>query len=304
MPLDSFPVLTGYVATTPRAAADVVLKSPQGDPLLATWQYGLGRVMAWTSDAQGRWTAGLLLWPSANRFFGDIVHASLPQPGDPALQVETRVQGDHTHLLVTAPPTSGATVTVNALTPDLADTSLILSSTGPGRFEGDLPTDQVGSYLLHISDAAGGVVRHTSTTGLVVPYSPEYRDLGTDLATLKAIAQAGGGVLLTDVSQAFRVPVPTVRAALPIGEILLVLAILLFPLDVALRRLIFRLEDMPAWRAAVARRPAAAVPAEATVTRLKERVDGIRAARAAQPRAPKKPPEDPTGDLLARRRRR
>ena len=304
VPLDSFPVLTGYVATTPRAAADVVLKSPQGDPLLATWQYGLGRVMAWTSDAQGRWTAGLLLWPSANRFFGDIVHASLPQPGDPALQVETRVQGDHTHLLVTAPPTSGATVTVNALTPDLADTSLILSSTGPGRFEGDLPTDQVGSYLLHISDAAGGVVRHTSTTGLVVPYSPEYRDLGTDLATLKAIAQAGGGVLLTDVSQAFRVPVPTVRAALPIGEILLVLAILLFPLDVALRRLIFRLEDMPAWRAAVARRPAAAVPAEATVTRLKERVDGIRAARAAQPRAPKKPPEDPTGDLLARRRRR
>src|SRR2546429_2323654 len=213
VPLDSFPALTGYVATTPRAAADVVLKSPQGDPLLATWQYGLGRVMAWTSDAQGRWSAGLLQWPSANRFFGDIVHASLPQPGDPALQVETRVQGDHTHLLVTAPVTSGATVTVNALTPDLAAAGLILSSTGPGRFEGDLPTDQVGSYLLHVSESAGGVVRHTTTTGLVVPYSPEYRDLGTDVATLKAIAQAGGGVLLSDVSQALRVPVPAVHAA-------------------------------------------------------------------------------------------
>jgi hypothetical protein len=304
VPLDSFPALTGYVATTQRAAADVVLKSPQGDPLLATWQYGLGRVMAWTSDAQGRWTNGLLQWSAANRFFGDIVHASLPQPGDPALTVETRVQGDHTHLLVTAPPTSGATVTVNALTPDLAAAGLILSSTGPGRFEGDLPTDQVGSYLLHVSESAGGVVRHTTTTGLVVPYSPEYRDLGTDVATLKAIALAGGGVLLSDASQAFRVPVPNVRAALPIGEILLVLAILLFPVDVALRRLIFRLEDLPAWRAAVARRPAAAVPAEATVTRLKERVDGIRAARAAQPRAPKKPPEDPTGELLTRRRKR
>jgi uncharacterized membrane protein len=304
VPLDSFPPLTGYVATTPRAAADIVLKSPQGDPLLATWLYGLGRVMAWTSDAQGRWTAGLLQWPSANRFFGDIVHASLPQPGDPALQIETRVQGDHTHLLVTAPATSGATVTVNAVTPDLADASLTLSPTGAGRFEGDLPTDQVGSYLLHISESAGGVVRHATTTGLVVPYSPEYRDLGTDVATLKAIAQAGGGVLLTDISQAFRVPVPSVQAARPISEILLVLAILLFPLDVALRRLIFRLEDMPAWRTALQRAPAAAVPAEATVTRLRERVEGVRAARAAQPRAPKKPPDDPTGDLLARRRRR
>ncbi len=291
VPLDSFPAISGYVATTPRAAADIVLKSPQGDPLLATWQYGLGRVMAWTSDAQGRWTADLLQWPSANRFFGDIVHASLPQPG-------------HTHLLVTAPTTSGATVTVNAVTPDLAGASLALSPTGPGRFEGDLPTDQVGSYLLHVSESAGGAVRHTTTSGLVVPYSPEYRELGTDVATLKAIAQAGGGVLLSDASQAFRVPVPSVHAARPISEILLVLAILLFPIDVALRRLIFRLEDMPAWRTALQRAPAPAVPAEATVTRLRERVEGVRAARAAQPRTPKKPPDDPTGDLLSRRRRR
>ena len=304
VPLDSFPALSGYVATTPRAAADVVLKSPQGDPLLATWQYGLGRVMAWTSDAQGRWTTGLLQWPSANRFFGDIVHSSLPQPGDPALQVETRVQGDHTHLLVTAPVTSGATVTVSAVTPDLAGASLTLSPTGAGRFEGDLATDQVGSYLLHVTASAGGVVRHTATTGLVVPYSPEYRDLGTDLASLKAIAQAGGGEVLSDVSRAFRLPVPIVKAARPISEILLVLAILLFPIDVALRRLVFRLEDVPAWRAAMQRAPAPAMPAEATVSRLRERVEGVRAARAAQPRTPKKPPDDPTGDLLTRRRRR
>jgi hypothetical protein len=195
---------------------------------------------------------------------------------------------------------------VSAVTPDLAGSNLTLSSTGPGRFEGDLPTDQVGSYLLHISESAGGVVRHTTTTGLVVPYSPEYRDLGSDPVTLRAIAQAGGGKLLTDLSQVFRLPVPQIQAAQPISEILLVLAILLFPIDVALRRLVFRLEDAPAWRAALQLQRAAtrAVPAEATVTRLRERVETIRAARAAQPKAPKKPPEDPTGELLARRRRR
>lgn len=307
VPLSSFPPITGYVATTARAAADVVLKSPQGDPLLATWQYGLGRVLAWTSDAQGRWTAGLLQWPQANVFFGDIVHSSLPQPGDPALQVETHVQGDHTHLLVTAPAPSGASVTVNALEPDLSGASLTLSPTGPGRYEGDLATDQVGSYLLHVSQSAGGVVRHTTTTGLVVPYSPEYRDLGTDTATLRAIAQAGGGALLTNLSNIFKLPVPQVTATQSISELLLILAILLFPLDIALRRLVFRIEDVPAWQAALRREKISRtkpVPAEATVTRLRERVEGIRAARAAEPRAPKKPPEDPTGELLARRRRR
>ncbi|HET6310577.1 MAG TPA: VWA domain-containing protein [Candidatus Nitrosotalea sp.] len=283
VPLDSFPALTGYVATTPRAAADVVLKSPQGDPLLATWQYGLGRVVAWTSDAEGRWTTDLLRWPSANRFFGDIVRYSLPQSGDPALQVETQVQGDHTHLLVTAPSYSGASVSVSAVTPDLSDASLTLSSTGPGRFEGDLRTDQVGSYLLHVTDSVGAVVKHTNTIGLVVPYSPEYRNLGTDSATLTAIAHAGGGVLLTDVSTVYSLAIPPVHGVLPIGELLLVLAILLFPIDIALRRFVFTAEDLPLWRAALKRRASPALPANATVTRLREHVSGVRAARGPKP---------------------
>ena len=286
VPLDSFPAITGYIATTPRAAADVVLKSPQGDPLLATWQYGLGRVVAWTSDAQGRWTAGLLRWPSANRFFGDIVRYSLPQAGDAALQVEAQVQGDHTHLLVTSPSSSGSAVSVSAVAPDLSNVDLALSSTGPGRFEGNLPTDQVGSYLLHVTDSIGGVVKHANTIGLVVPYSPEYRNLGTDNASLSAIARAGGGVLLSDVSSVFKEAVPPVRAALPIGELLLVLAILLFPIDVALRRLVLSGEDLPAWRAALGRAPAQALPVEATVTRLRERVSDVRATRTPKPPPP------------------
>jgi uncharacterized membrane protein len=287
VPLDSFPSLTGYVATTPRAAADVILKSPQGDPLLATWQYGLGRVVAWTSDAEGRWTAGLLSWPSANRFFGDVVRYSLPQAGDPALQVETQVHGDHTHILVTAPSYSGASVSVSALTPDLSDAKLVLSSTGPGRFEGDLRTDQVGSYLLRVTDSVGGDVKHTNTIGLVVPYSPEYRDLGTDTPTLTAIARAGGGVLITDLSTVYKLEVPPVHGILPISELLLVLAILLFPIDIALRRFVFTAEDLPLWRAALKRRASPALPAEATVTRLRERVSGVRAARGTKQPPPK-----------------
>ncbi len=302
--LAAFPALTGYVATTPRAAADVILQSPQGDPLLATWQYGLGRVMAWTSDAQGRWTAGLLGWTDANRFFGDLVRYTLPQAGDPALQLETQVRGDHTHILVTAPDISGAQVSVSAVAPDLSGAQLTLTSTGPGRFEGDLPTDQVGGYLLRVTQAAGGVNRHSNTFGVVVPYSPEYRDLGTDSNTLRAIAQAGGGQLLNDLSQVYRLPVPAAQAALALDELLLVLAILLFPIDVALRRLILRVEDVPAWKRAFQRRPAAAIPAETTVTRLRERVAGVRSGRAARttPEEPR-PPEKTIEELRARLRR-
>jgi uncharacterized membrane protein/Mg-chelatase subunit ChlD len=304
VPVSSFPSVTGYVATTPRAAADVVLQSPTGDPLLATWEYGLGRVMAWTSDSQGRWTSGLLGWPYANRLFGDIVRYTLPQAGDPALQAEMQVQGDHTHVLVTAPSISGSSVAISAVTPDLADRALTLASTGPGRFEGDLQTDAVGSYLLHVTQSAGGVVKHTNTFGLVVPYSPEYRNLGTDVSSLRAIARAGGGTVITDLSQVYAMQVPPAQAALALDELLLVLAILLFPIDVALRRLILRVEDVPAWRAAFQRAPARAVPVEATVSRLKERVADVRSARAAKSSPePPRPPEKSIEELRKRRRR-
>ena len=227
------------------------------------------------------------------------------------MQVETQVQGDHTHVLVTAPTYSGAGVVVSAVTPDLSDKQLTLASTGPGRFEGDLPTYQVGSYLLHVTQSAGGVVRHTNTFGLVVPYSPEYRDLGTDINTLRAIAHAGGGTLITDPSQVFNVPVPPAQAAQALDEMLLVLAVLLFPVDVALRRLILRVEDVPAWKAAFKRAPARAIAAEATVTRLKERVSDVRSARAAKTAArpgpheddEKKPSEEAINQLRTRRRR-
>src|SRR5262249_35562821 len=52
-----FPTLTGYIATTRKDRAVTALQTEQGHPLLAHWQYGLGRVVAWTSDAQQGWTA-------------------------------------------------------------------------------------------------------------------------------------------------------------------------------------------------------------------------------------------------------
>ena len=45
----------GYLATSAKGAAQTVLVSENRDPILATWQYGLGKATAFTSDATGRW---------------------------------------------------------------------------------------------------------------------------------------------------------------------------------------------------------------------------------------------------------
>ena len=109
--------------------------------------------------------------------------------------------------------------------------------------------------------------------------------------------------MIDDITQVFRVPVPAAHAAQPLDELLLVLAIVLFPLDVALRRLILRVEDVPAWRAAFKRKPARPLAAQATVSRLRERVAGVRKARAPKSALNEPKPEKTIEELRARRRR-
>jgi len=51
----SVPPLLGYDVVNPKPTAEVPLVSHRGDTILAHWQYGLGKSLAFTSDAQPRW---------------------------------------------------------------------------------------------------------------------------------------------------------------------------------------------------------------------------------------------------------
>jgi hypothetical protein len=90
---------------------------------------------------------------------------------------------------------------------------------------------------------------------VVVPYSPEYGDPGpapTD-PRLAALAETSGGRTLVDPAQALA-PVAGVTRGREVWPWLLLFAALLFPLDVAVRRLKLARADLAAAWAALARR--------------------------------------------------
>jgi hypothetical protein len=68
--INAVPQLHGYVASSIKDSAQMVLASHRGDPVLAGWQYGLGRSVAFTSDAGNRWAANWVGWEAYNRFWG------------------------------------------------------------------------------------------------------------------------------------------------------------------------------------------------------------------------------------------
>ena len=90
----ALPPLLGYVASTPKDRAQVLLWTPQDDPLLATWQYGLGHALAWTSDLKRQWGRDLVRWDGFPRLAAQLIGWLAPPPGSPRLSVQSRASGD------------------------------------------------------------------------------------------------------------------------------------------------------------------------------------------------------------------
>ena len=85
---EGLPQLRGYNGTTAKPAAQTVLVTARDDPLLAQWQYGLGRSVAWTSDSTGRWARDWVGWGGFSRFFSQLV--SWTFPGEETGGIEAR----------------------------------------------------------------------------------------------------------------------------------------------------------------------------------------------------------------------
>lgn len=312
--LAEFPVLHGYVGTTAKPAAQVVLQSPHNDPVLAAWQIGLGRAVAWTSDTQGQWTADFLAWPGAARFLSNLVGWTLPAAGTGDLELRTRIQGAVARVEAQLGP--GALAALNrggaatewpaalaaiALRPDGTPSVNTLNATGPGRYEGDVPVPQIGPYVLMLSAVSGGESVRVGTTGLLVPYSPEFAAAGVDEPLLRQVARAAGGKV-TDTAApaaAFAPDLPPAPGTLPLSPALLVAALLLWPVDIAARRLALTRGD---WQAAVAalrrRRPGGASQAAAAAG-MKEWAARLRSSRRPLPPSPT--PPSPRGSAPADR---
>ncbi|MCB1203441.1 MAG: VWA domain-containing protein [Verrucomicrobiae bacterium] len=75
------PPLLGYVKTNRKATAQVPLVTDTGDPLLAQWRFGLGKVTAFTSDCKSRWAALWVSdWEGYSRIWSQILRETARAP--------------------------------------------------------------------------------------------------------------------------------------------------------------------------------------------------------------------------------
>ncbi len=94
------PTLRGFVETLPKKGSEFELLTKKEDrafPILASWTFGAGKVIAYTSDANGRWSAAWVRWPEFSRFWSRLLEGVKDKTGvqtaDVDFDIRYRLQG-------------------------------------------------------------------------------------------------------------------------------------------------------------------------------------------------------------------
>lgn len=237
--LTEAPPILGYVATTARSLATTHLRvGPEADPLLASWQVGLGRATSWTSDLD-RWGQHWTGWGGFVDFWSGVVKDTFPA-GEEAGGVRAVIEGDVLRVEVeaTAGFPDGATGTARIVHPDGHITEIPLTRSAAGRFTGQTEVTGAGSYAVGATVSSGDRVAIAGTALAARSYSAEYVPGDVDLATLASISDRTGGRGAIEPTEAFDREglVAGIRSMALAGWLLLVAA-LVWPIAVALSRL-------------------------------------------------------------------
>jgi Mg-chelatase subunit ChlD len=190
--------LLGNVVTELKPGAEAALlgqdKDHPPDPVLAQWQYGSGRVAAWTPGLAANWAGE---WLEQPRLFQDAARWSergvAPPPLTPSLAAANQRQVEVAPVDAIGRPIAleSLTGTLTSATSD-DSTALKFEQATSNRWVAAVPELPPGEYEYALTSQGAG-----SLTGLLaIPYSAEYGLGRIDTTPLGPLAAATGGTTL------------------------------------------------------------------------------------------------------------
>ena len=265
--IEAMPPLHGFVLTTPKPRANVVLKVPPDaqeaaagdspDPLLATWRYGLGTTAAWTSDLASNWARDWMGWEKFRAFVKQLATevSRVEQRSD--LTMTASAVGSLGIVTVEdfAKDESFLELKARVSGPRGETVEVPLKQVAPRRYQGEFPLSGKGRYQVAtvgvgISGSGNKTTKRNEQAfgGFAVPYSPEYLRFKSNPIALKQIAERTGGRVLTPADlDLFHPPRSTRESSRPIFDWFLLALACLIPLDVGLRRVQLDWQVIAGW---------------------------------------------------------
>lgn len=308
-----YPKVKAFVVTAPKDRAEMHLfATVEGEkvPVLSRWHYGLGKALAFTSDATNRWAPDWVSWPSYKKFWTNAIQwvSRRRMPSNYTISMPSR-KGDAQKVIVEGVDMQGNYINFSKLVGtatepgvgenlDAMTHQLHFVQTAPGRYEAEVPVNKNGAYTVTVTDMSDPGKPNSLVTGFANSYSTEFLHLDVDHKTLNEFGTMAGEGHLKDLNKMLkegRASHPFVHDLPPASNPqdyfwwLVLAALCLFPFDVAVRRL--HIDPLVLWNWAWAK----VSPLFELIKSKGGAVKDAVADAAKQPAAPAPPSLMPTG---------
>ncbi|URN93514.1 MAG: VWA domain-containing protein [Candidatus Pristimantibacillus lignocellulolyticus] len=237
------PEVDAYVATSAKDLAEVSLYTHMEDPLLARWNVGAGKTVAFTTDVNGEWASSWINWTEFPKVFVEWVKWTYPQ----FVSSPYTIDGSHSdQLLITGHDGLSRGDLGMVVRDGESEQVYPLIPVSNGQYEVDTGALKSGVYFTQIGKLTSvdgtNTIQNGVTTGFVVPYSAEYQlnmDSTVGVESMTALAELTGGrvIELDKADELFQFAPTQVKQIIDWTKILLIIILLLWLVDIGNRRL-------------------------------------------------------------------
>ncbi|MGE8206725.1 VWA domain-containing protein [Heyndrickxia sp. NPDC080065] len=226
---NGIPKMNAYIAVTPKQTAQVSILSEKEDPILAEWQYGLGRTIAFTSDTRGKWAGDWARWSEWPSFWSQLVTKTFPSFENIPYEMNVRAENGKTSITLQSDQAELLPLEASIFSQTGKEMKVKTKMTALGQYELQME-DLPGMYFLRIKQKTADNGIKAFQTGFTVPYSKEYLLQGTNELHLNEL-----GKQISKKGAFANVPGKSYHRQ-SITEWLLLLAFFLFFFEIAIRR--------------------------------------------------------------------
>lgn len=230
------PALLGYIATRAKPRADVILKSPKGDPILSTWQLGLGRTVAWSSDATNEWTAPFAAWENYPMLWSNIIHYVISDTELGGDNLEIVKDGNSAKVVYETDEYDKNTV-ITALVSDEngENNEITLDPVKPGSYEVSVDSEDIGIYSLSVRKKNGDEIVKNYNTAFANQYSPEYQ-FSEASGELERFVKQVDGTEISFEDDVWKTDAKKVKSRVPLTMLLIIISMGILLFDIIIRR--------------------------------------------------------------------
>ncbi|MGK0465648.1 VWA domain-containing protein [Clostridium sp.] len=240
------PTLLGYVGASAKETAREVLRSDEDDPILTVWQYGLGKTAAWNSDISGKWSGNYINWNKNLKLWQNLINFTIENYASENVTIDVSEKGGKaTVTLKNKNSDDKLKSNIVVVSPSGAQSEKELYETAPGEYTGTIDLKETGVYMINGKQVKNGEVVNSVNTGYAMQYSPEYK-INNDSSSFDKFISFIDGENITNPKEVFVKPMTNKSGHRDITTFLIILALILFMLDIAFRRLNLSLNKLKA----------------------------------------------------------